>query len=340
LTGNAALTWLMSAVAGLAAGASTAFAAGADIGVPNSEDLAPSADGRWVFAGSMPGGPVTAGSLSVIDARSGKVRRLYPDAAATGRSTVDGCPAETRSFAPHGLALSPAGDRLYVVNHGGRESIEMFQVVAGPSPSLRWIGCVVGPAGLDLNSVAATRDGTLFVTAIKPPADLQDFPTTPGKVLTWRAASGWREVAGGEVITPNGILATPDGATLYVDSYAPGEVIELTLGPSGAARRTVKLGFMTDNVRWGRRGMLTVAGQRAPFMDIARCYQSKASVCDIASAMAEIDRANLSVRCQRPADLSFATTAVPVGAEIWLSSLRGDAIRRLGGDAFAKATCE
>lgn len=341
MTGKSALTRLLSAVAGLAATASTALAAGADIkGVPNSEDLAPSADGRWVFAGSMPGGPVTAGSLSVIDVRSGRVRRLYPDASAAGKPMLEGCPAETPTFAPHGLALSPAGDRLYAVNHGGRESIELFQVVAGPSPSLRWIGCVVGPAGLDLNSVAATRDGTLFVTAIKLPSDIKDFPTTAGKVLSWRAATGWREVAGGDVVTPNGILATPDGATLYVDSYAPGELVELTLGPSGATRRTVKLGFMADNVRWGRGGTLTVAGQRAPFMDIARCYQSKAAVCDIPSAMAQIDLASFSVLCQHPVDLSFATTAVPVGNEIWLSSLRGDAIRRLRGDAFAKPNCE
>jgi hypothetical protein len=48
--------------------------------------------------------------------------------------------------------------RLYVVNHGGRESIEIFDVAPGPgAPSLAWRGCVLKPACGGVRKVVAGK---------------------------------------------------------------------------------------------------------------------------------------------------------------------------------------
>ncbi len=67
---------------------------------------------------------------------------------------------------PHGISLakrSGGAMELYVVNHGGRQSMEMFELKpeAG-SWSLVWHGCV--PATQEYNDVAALPDGGFIAT--------------------------------------------------------------------------------------------------------------------------------------------------------------------------------
>ena len=54
---------------------------------------------------------------------------------------------------------------MYVVGHGGREAIEVFDVDAsGAKPVLTWTGCVMTPDGMGFNSVASFSDGSLLAT--------------------------------------------------------------------------------------------------------------------------------------------------------------------------------
>src|SRR5438874_1171509 len=54
---------------------------------------------------------------------------------------------------------------LYVVNHGKRESIEVFELDAKVRPpTLTWIGCVVAPEPVGLNSVLPLPDGGFIGT--------------------------------------------------------------------------------------------------------------------------------------------------------------------------------
>jgi hypothetical protein len=68
----------------------------------------------------------------------------------------------------HGLNIRPGANdhsTLYVVGHGGREAIEVFEVDAsGERPVLTWNGCVIIPEGQEANSVASLSDGSLLVT--------------------------------------------------------------------------------------------------------------------------------------------------------------------------------
>src|SRR5690348_8049991 len=80
------------------------------------------------------------------------------------------CPGapDVKLFNAHGISLRSRGAglfRLYVVNHGGRQSIDIFDVDArGAEPQLTWTGCVAMPEGTSANGVASFDDGTILAT--------------------------------------------------------------------------------------------------------------------------------------------------------------------------------
>src|SRR2546428_746734 len=83
-------------------------------------------------------------------------------------TTYPSCPGPLQlktpdAFRAHGLYLKPgqnAVHTLYVVHHGPRESIEVFEVDArGTSPSLTWIGCAPALSIHNFNSVVALPQG-------------------------------------------------------------------------------------------------------------------------------------------------------------------------------------
>src|SRR3546814_6080198 len=107
----------------------------------------------------MVGGTQPQGALYLIDAKTSTPARI----ALTAAEGTPRCPGgfQPSSLAPHGLALRPEGGDsvLYVVNHGGRESIERFRVKAeGPTLSVRWEDCIPLPKDGFANSVAAAED--------------------------------------------------------------------------------------------------------------------------------------------------------------------------------------
>ncbi|MFC3444472.1 hypothetical protein ACFOKF_25370 [Sphingobium rhizovicinum] len=68
---------------------------------------------------------------------------------------------------------------MLVVNHGGREAIEIFAVDyrdTRKQPALRWQGCLAMPAGHVANSVASYSDGTVIATVLtRPGTSITDF---------------------------------------------------------------------------------------------------------------------------------------------------------------------
>jgi sugar lactone lactonase YvrE len=323
-------------IAGLAALLLSAAPSPRDLRLDNAEDLALVTGSPWVVASSMAGGAHAQGALAAIDRRDGTIRRLYPEGGITdtpGGGSVGDCPGmpAAQTFQPHGIAYvakGEAGGRLYVVNHGGRESIEFFDLALTPTPRLRWAGCTIVPTGARGNGVAAVADGTLYMTNMGRPLDgsapLSDIG---GEVVAWRADRGWRTVPGSAIAAPNGIVATADGGQIYVASWSGGAVVALT--PDGnAPPRALRLDFLPDNLRWSDRGTILAVGHRTSAKAVRDCYASRAARCTIPSAMAEIDPARLAVRCTRAVALDMATVALPVGRELWIGAARGDRIIR------------
>ena len=96
------------------------------------EDLAAVPGSDWVLASGM----AANGAIRLINLRDKSTTVLFPSAASRERpdkKTYESCPgpigSEGDKFRAHGLYLRPSQNAvhtLYVVHHGGRESIEVL----------------------------------------------------------------------------------------------------------------------------------------------------------------------------------------------------------------------
>ena len=230
--------------------------------VISPEDLAVVPDSDWVIAsGNQEGGRIQLVSVSDKTARI-----LFPARAAGERfdsqayptcpGPVD--PAEGDDFRAHGLYLRPgpaAVHTLFVVHHGFRESIEVFELDAGPAvPALTWIGCAVAPEGVTLNAVVALPDAGFATTAPRMTGDVASA------VWEWQADSGWQIVPGSEDIRPNGLEIAGDGGWLYVAGWQDERFIRLSRGRMPVETDAVQLGFRPDNLRMGPDGLVYATG--------------------------------------------------------------------------------
>ena len=146
------------------------------------EDLAIVPGSEWVLSSGM----VANGAIRLINLRDKSTTVLFPSAAARekpNKKIYDSCPgpigSEGDKFRAHGLYLRPGPNRvhtLYVVHHGDRESIEVFEFDARAKPPvLTWIGCAVAPDPIGLNSVVG-------------------FPTADLSLQTFRRAAAMRRL--------------------------------------------------------------------------------------------------------------------------------------------------
>src|SRR5437763_1840392 len=136
------LLMAVSVVFALGHGAAVPRAAGCDplgkvqfiCGLAGPEDLVAVPGSDWVIAS----GDAAPGAITLIDVKKKSASPLYPSRALTERldaRTYDSCPGpidpeEKDKFRAHGLAIRPGQNgvhTLYVVHHGNRESIEVFE---------------------------------------------------------------------------------------------------------------------------------------------------------------------------------------------------------------------
>jgi hypothetical protein len=316
-------------------------------GVQNPEDLVPVPGTRWLLASGMAPGA----GLNLVDTQAKAVRTLY--APGTANASPDPkrfatCPAplDARQAVLHGLALRPAaGGRytIYATNHGGRESIEAFELtIAGGVPSVAWIGCVQLPPKLAANSVAAFSDGTLMATVLILPGktfeDAFAFRNT-GIVLQWTPGTPtFVELKGTELVANNGIETSPDDREFYVASTTMRRVYAFSRSKPGAGplRFAQLKDFGPDNVRWTSDNRLITAGM---IDDEPACggrpKDEKGIRCPMGYAVATIDPKTMAATeiARGPRTPSFTGTAMAavVGGELWLGSFFADrlAYRRL-----------
>src|SRR5439155_7325042 len=131
-------------------------------GLTNAEDLVQVPGTPWIVASGLAEGEHAQGHIYLVNAHDRTVQVLLPGHVSrqdTGTfGACPGAPDETR-FSAHGLSLrvgSGSEHTLYVVHHGERESVEVFKLKAGAAaPALTWVGCVLYPAGVLGNGVAA-----------------------------------------------------------------------------------------------------------------------------------------------------------------------------------------
>jgi hypothetical protein len=308
-------------------------------GPRNAEDLIAVPDSPWIVASGLADSNGLGGALYLIDRRDRSWRTLYPDILPSSPEVMGSIPGsecatpiDPLRFSAHGIHLHADAPRrhtltLYVVNHGTRESIEIFELDVARDPKARWQGCLILPGKAVANSVVSLPDGGLAVTVmfLSDDSDIKrkvDHGEATGYVLEWHANEGWKQVPGSEGSFPNGIEVSPDGRWLYVTNTGGKNVVRLSRGSEPAQRKAIATDLLTDNLRWDKEGYLWIAGQRGS------C--SKALVCDALYRILRLDPNTLSLK---PIELAptaplfgGASVALPLDREVWVGTYRGDRI--------------
>lgn len=313
-------------------------------GTKDPEDLVSIPNSPWVIASSYP--RKGKGDLYLIDSRTRSARPL--DAARTiaaRRSRNYDCatPPDPERFVAHGLSLMPLDkrrSRLFVVGHGGREAIEIFDVDARSSvPTVRWTGCVNTPAGVEPNSVVALPDGGFLFSTLYNPEDhgwkerIAKLGTAApsGAVYEWRRGKGFRRLALPSISGPNGIELSADRRYLFVSGWADGTIHRIDRSGREAAK-SLKLDFLPDNVRWAPDGTLLIAGQNDSVANMFACNMKpdKPTYCVPGWTVAALDGQKMAIARKTVGhgggSFGDATAALVVGDELWLGAINGDRI--------------
>jgi hypothetical protein len=274
--------------------------------------------------------PISGGSISIGDVdtkavRLGKKRTVWPaDSAATSRKLIGdaNCKAPPTEFSPHGLSVieQRSGVRLAIVNHGERESIELFDVLGkGDGMRLAWRGCALLPPDTVANDVAIHSDGRLFISNYAPSTRDKRALTSlfaalrgeiTGDVMEWSPKAGWRHLAGTAGAMPNGIVIDEKHNHLFVAELGKQRVLEFELNRDGSTTQRAEFAFrdMADDLNWTMRGTILVGGQ-------VRKAPTQWSV-------AEIDPKTGTVRSlfEERSEIHSVTTATDVGEGIVFGS--------------------
>src|SRR5262245_36025482 len=308
-------------------------------GIQNPEDVVLIPNTRWLLASGMAPGS----GLHLVDTRAKSVRNLYPADAPShlpDRTRFASCPGplDPKLAVLHGLSLRPApngGYTVYATNHGGRESIEVFELaISGGSPTAIWIGCVLMPNDIPANSVAAFKDGSLVATAlILPGKSFEDAfaGRNTGAVFLWTPGDiSFRMLPGTELSANNGIETSPDDKEFYVVSTTRKRIVAFSRDNPGKPLRTAQLAeFGPDNVRWTSDNRLITAGMIDNEPACGGPPKTEAGIrCSRDYIAATIDPKTMTVTelARGPATPSFTGTAIAmrVGDELWLGSFNAD----------------
>ncbi len=232
-------------------------------GLRNIEDMDQVPGRPVLIAASYGTVPAGAPRLLAINTDTRAITPLAITAPSKPDAIYAACPAplDMTKFSPHGIAIRGGKDGqhiLYVVNHGGRESIEIFAVDARSAElKARWLGCVVLPEGASGNAVAPLEDGGFVATKFYDTRDGEQRPQFLARkknsvIYRWSPKTGLVIVPGGEMVGDNGVLVSPDGQWLYVtsgsrsaSSACPSQVMEKSPARRSISCRTICAGRPT-----------------------------------------------------------------------------------------------
>jgi hypothetical protein len=287
------------------------------------EDLV-SVGTAWVAASAM----AAPGGVRVVRTRDRAPFTVYPAATARERherQTYPDCPGppNPQNFTTHGLYAEPGSGptyKLFVVAHGARESIEIFELdTGGETPVATWLGCAVAPDPIGLNSVRGLPDGGFIASNFLPRGSSPEATQRMregernGELWEWHTASGWQKVPGSETAGANGLELSADGRTLYVAAWGTQSFFRLSRGAAPPKRDEVPLGFRVDNIHWARDGSLFAVGQAQQGWKAVKIDPNTLAVRDV---LVQADSA----------DFNAGTALVEVGDSFWVGSFRGNRI--------------
>lgn len=174
----------------------------------------------WDGSGSLYIPDVKGEALYRLNTRQGKLTSVLND---LGRFSA--------SFFNHGQLFLSDNGRARIVVLRGNELQEVAVLDASERPVRR------------PNDLVVDQSGGIYVTL------------TRQNQVAYVSADGEQSIAVEEIETPNGIILSPDGKTLYVSAYAPKEIWEFQVTSPGKTTGRRKLAVMDDGPEKGADGM-------------------------------------------------------------------------------------
>lgn len=293
--------------------------------------------------GSLNG--AVSGRLTSYRIADGEIERLFPqpDIASQEDTGKPGwgdaaCPGPPGAvFDPHGIYHNAtiAPQRLFVVNHGGRESIELFEISLidnGRRAALTWRGCVLAPDGAWFNDVVSAPDGKIIVSHMMSRdlnhdqlIQIEHSKQATGYVLEWSMPTGWQQVKNSEGALTNGIEISADGSILFINYYLGDEVIALERASGKILWRATIPG--PDNSSWAPDGRLLVTSHRDDLSAVMHCSESAAAFCPVRYAVVAVNPQSgkqSTLITGGGAPMGGATVAVQQDKTLYLGSFAGN----------------
>ncbi|NLU95693.1 SMP-30/gluconolactonase/LRE family protein [Chitinophaga sp. Ak27] len=234
-------------------------------------------------------------------------------------------------FRPHGINCLQTGInqyRLFVINHGSKETIEVFDIdLRSQDLQITWSKSIGLPTTVWANGIVVSPDETVFVTSMYDPADkkfIDEFekgePT--GQVWKWTSTQGWQTLNDKLLSGSNGIEISRDGQILYVSEWAKRRLWKFSLNKA-VVDSYIQLDFLTDNLRWTEKGNLLLTGQKANPAILFKAHSLQHLVGGNQFSVAEINPVTFTANYLIDGgsrDFGWGTVAIAVGDEIWVGS--------------------
>ena len=308
----------------------------------NAEDMLPLGDTQWLVTSGLNGNSTNKdhnGHIYLVNRKEKTFKELFPGATQKiehDKEMFNACPRPVNhnKFSVHGLDLKQQSSglyHLYVINHGEREAIEVFNIDAkGAKPAISWSGCVILPKEVMANSVTILPDGGFLTTNYFDPTNPNSRMELiqgkiSGAVYEWHPGGEVKAVKGTELSGPNGITLSPDNELVYLTAFGTHEILRFNRTKSPVTLERVKVEITPDNIRWGDDDMLyTVGNNHVPPEE---CQKPP---CRAGWSVYSVHPESLEVKrifsIDQTAALQNGTTALVVDNEIWVGTFAGDMI--------------
>ncbi len=308
-------------------------------GLQSPEDIAIVPGGDYLLLSELGSIGETPGRIVLFDVRDESWRAIFPVDTASAPADVQG---DTGCTEPPGPEMSPHGSHLVqlqdgswrylVVNHGGREAVELFalQAPAGGEPQLQWQGCVFPASNTFINDVVGLANGDVVYTRMYHPQDflglwrgMLGFET--GDVWRWSKETGTRLLPGTGGSMTNGVEISPDERFVFINQYMDKEIHKYDL----VTEQRVAVGQVAnaDNSAWGPGGELWLVSQSIELPVYLACSRDYSVTCGMAFDIVALDPETMQSRVifqhQGP-PMGAATVATANRDKVYVGSFLGD----------------
>jgi len=313
-------------------------------GPSNPEDLARILGTDWIVtSGHSAFMPDPQGHIYVVNVKTREWQDLLPSRVTFALNRERFGDVELPQlgiFDAHGLSLrhNPDGvHTLYVVNHGGRESVEIFDLdCRGAFPALQWTGAVIMPSWCSANDVAPHPDGGFFVTNLctNLPDNVEVLASgkPSGNVLHWESKDKPLSVVpGSDVSGPNGVEVSADGEWYFINSWPVRKILKLSLKKAVQEKYELAVDFMPDNLTWtDDRRFLVTTGQASTALEVFTTYAKGATRLGIGFDVIKIDPETMTaqtlVHYNNPDEYGLASAALIIDDNVWVGTARNDGL--------------